>query len=258
MYLIYADESGDPGLPGATPFFVISGLIIHETHWNDLFQRLVAFRRYLSQRYHIPQRIAFHAVDIANGHGEFHHTQSGLTRPQRFQLYREIVEFLAQSPQIRLLNICLRKQAITRLDTDVFEWGWKLFIQRFHNCIDHGGHLNRPNEFGLLLTDRTGDERLQHLLRRMRAYNYIPSRYTGQPARKLSVARILDDPVPRVSAHSYYVQMADMVAFALARRDSARPSLRKFGFEQYFDILTPVLLKEASNYDAQGIVYWPQ
>jgi Protein of unknown function (DUF3800) len=52
MYLIYADESGDTGMKkGGTDFFVISGIIIHENHWNEIFQRFLDLRKNLSRRY---------------------------------------------------------------------------------------------------------------------------------------------------------------------------------------------------------------
>ncbi len=260
MYLVYADESGDAGLgQGGTPFFVISGLIVHESHWNEVFQWFMDLRRNLSRRYHIRQRTAFHAVDIVNGHGDYHHTRSGLTPPQRFQFYREILEFLAQlTIEIRVLNVFIRKDAVTDSNLNVFEWGWQLFIQRFHNYLAHGGHLSRDNEFGLLFTDRTRDDHLRRLMRRMRAFNQVPSQFAGMPARRVLVTRVLDDPIPRASPHSYYVQMADLIAFALARRDYPRAALQRFGFETYFDILTPVLLTEATQYDPQGIVYYPR
>lgn len=265
MYLVYADESGDSGLagtPGArgqTEFFVISGIIVHETHWNEIFQRFLDLRRNLSRRHSIPQRIAFHAYDMVNGHGDFHHSQYGLTRPQRFQIYREIFEFLSQLPQMmRVLNVFIRKDRITDPDTDVFEWGWQLFIQRFHNYLDRGGQHRLDDEYGLLFTDRTRDDHLRRLMRRMRAFNYVPSRFEGGVPRRILISRVLDDPVPRASPHSYYVQMADLIAFALARRDFPRGSLRRFGFEGYFDLLDPLLLREASQHDPQGVVYWPR
>lgn len=259
MYLIYTDESGDSGLgTGGTPFFIISGLIVHESHWNEVFQRYLDLRRNLSRRYHVPQRIALHATDIVNGHGDFHHTRYGLRPQQRFDLYREVLEFLAQLPEIRLLNVCVMKDRITNRNLNVFEWGWQLFIQRFHNFLDRGGHLSQDNEFGLLFTDRTHDDQLRRLMRQMRAFNYVPSQFGGSAARRVLVTRVLDDPIPRASPHSYHVQMADLVAYALARRDFPRPALRRFGFETYFDILTPVLLAEASQRDRQGVVYWPR
>lgn len=259
MYLIYADESGDDGLaPGGTPFFIITGLIVHESNWNEVFQRFLDLRRNLSVRYRVPQRIALHASDIINGHGDFHHSQYGLTPPRRFDLYREVLEFLAQLPEIRVLNVAVRKDRISDRTLDVFEWGWQIFIQRFHNFVEHGGHQARENDYGLLFTDRTHDDQLRRLMRRMRAFNYVPSRYSGAGSRRVLVTRLLDDPIPRASPHSYYVQMADMMAMALARRDFPRSNLKRFGFETYFDILAPVLLKEASHHDSNGIVYWPR
>ncbi|HEU0145007.1 MAG TPA: DUF3800 domain-containing protein, partial [Nitrososphaera sp.] len=124
MYLIYADESGDDGLkPGGTPFFVVTGLIIHETYWNEIFQRFLDLRRNLARRYGIPQRIPFHASDIVNGHGDYHHSvRDGLKTVDRFNLYREILEFLAQLTEIRVLNVFIRKDKITKPDVKVFEW----------------------------------------------------------------------------------------------------------------------------------------
>jgi hypothetical protein len=91
----------------------------------------------------------------------------------------------------------------------------------------------------------------------MRAFNYIPSQIPGHPPIQVLTRRILDDPVPRESRHSYFIQLADLVAYALARRDFPRSNLRKFQFEKIFDIIDPVLLKDASQSDPQGIVYWP-
>jgi len=142
-------------------------------------------------------------------------------------------------------------------DGRIFDWAWTLFIQRFHNTINTGGVLGDGNDFGLLITDRTQDDRLRHIMRQMRAFNFVPN--LGQSgSRRILVTRILDDPVPRNSRHSYWVQMADMIAYALARKVYQRPKLKPHAFETYFDILDPILLKEASRYDPQGIVYWPR
>jgi hypothetical protein len=258
MYLVYADESGDPGLPGDTEFFVISGLIIHESDWNEVFQRFLDLRRNLSLRYQIPQRIVFNAYDLVNGHKDFHHSRYGLKGLRRFDLYRDILDFLSQLPQIHILNVFIRKQRISDPNTDIFIWAWQLFIQRLHNSLDRGGYLCQDNDYGLLVTDRTHDDELRRLMRRMRAFNQVPSQYAGLSPRRILVTRMIDDPLPRPSAHSYFLQMADLAAYALARRDFPRPTLKKLGFEAYFDILDPVLLKAASGHDPQGIVYYPR
>jgi hypothetical protein len=266
MYFIYADESGDTGLkkPGGSPFFVISGLIIHESFWNEFFQKIVDLRRDFHKRYGIPQRTPFHATEIVNGHGDYHHTKYGLTTNDRFALYREVLEFLAaQKGLLYVLNVFIQKDKFIKRDQDVFEWGWKIFLQRFHNTLWPGdatakaGQLGGEGDFGFLINDRTHDDALRLLMRRMRAFNYIKST-TGRGYRNILITQLLDDPAPRNSRHSYIVQLADMVAFALARRDRPRPKLNRYGFEKFFDILDPVLLKSANPSNPQGIVYFPK
>jgi hypothetical protein len=266
MYFIYADESGDTGLtkPGGSPFFVISGLIIHESFWNEFFQEIVDLRRDFNKRYGIPQRTPFHATDIVNGHDAYHHSQYGMTTQDRFDLYREVLEFLAKHKgMIYVLNVFIQKNKFIKRDQDVFEWGWKIFIQRFHNTLfpgdakAPGGQLSGQGDFGFLINDRTHDDQLRHLMRQMRAFNYIKSR-TGLGYRNILATQVLDDPAPRNSRHSYLVQMADLIAFALARRDFPRPKLKPHGFENYFDILDPILLKSADKNHPQGIVYFPK
>lgn len=257
MYLLYADESGDPGLGrGGTDWFVITGVIVHESYWNETFTRFLDLRRNLSRRYGIPQRVALHATDIVNGHGDFHHSQYGLTTADRMNLYREVLEFLAQLTELHVLNIFVHKNRILNRSIDVFQWAWMIFIQRFHNSIERGGALHIDNDYGLLVTDRTHDDHLRRLMRQMRAFNFVPN-MVGGGARRILVTRILDDPIPRDSKTSYFIQIADLIAYALARREYPRPALNRYGFETYFDIVDPILLKEASHTDPQGIVYWP-
>jgi hypothetical protein len=169
----------------------------------------------------------------------------------------EVLQFLGQLTSLRVLNVFIRKDRLTDGQTNVFELAWSRFIQRFHNFLDHGG-TKGAQEFGLLFTDRTRDDELRRLLRRMRAFNYVPSQYGGSSSRRILVSRVLDDPIPRTSDHSYYIQMADLIAFALARRDYPRAALSAYQFETFFNQLNAILLTQASQYNSQGIVYWPR
>ena len=48
MYLMYVDESGDTGLANSpTRYFVLSGIVVHESRWREFINALVAFRRTL-------------------------------------------------------------------------------------------------------------------------------------------------------------------------------------------------------------------
>jgi hypothetical protein len=49
MYLIYVDESGDPGMVGSPAhYFILSGLVVHELRWLSMLGAIVAFRRHLA------------------------------------------------------------------------------------------------------------------------------------------------------------------------------------------------------------------
>lgn len=44
MYLMYVDESGDPGLTSSpTRYFVLSGIVIHELRWAICLDQLNQF-----------------------------------------------------------------------------------------------------------------------------------------------------------------------------------------------------------------------
>jgi hypothetical protein len=45
MYMMYVDESGDPGMTGSpTRYFVLSGVVVHELGWRDYLEQLLDFR----------------------------------------------------------------------------------------------------------------------------------------------------------------------------------------------------------------------
>ena len=88
-----------------------------------------------------------------------------------------------------------------------------------------------------------------------RRFNPIPSQYDPLRVRHEPLLRIVEDPYFKDSADSLFIQLADMVAYALWRKDF--PDL-KHGFDgAFFDILDPILLRAATRRNPQGIVYYP-
>lgn len=70
----------------------------------------------------------------------------------------------------------------------------------------------------------------------------------------LKLDRLLEDPVFKKSEHSYFVQMADFVAYALLRREVRLPSKDAYGYHECFDLLTTCVAREASTYDPMGVI----
>ncbi len=93
----------------------------------------------------------------------------------------------------------------------------------------------------------------------MGVYNPIPSRFgvwrdNGKATKNLPLERIIEDPVFKKSEQSYFVQLADFCAYALLRRERPVPSKTKYGLDQAFNPLSPILVREASTRDPEGII----
>ena len=90
------------------------------------------------------------------------------------------------------------------------------------------------------------------MVRRMRRFNFIPSRFGG--ARNVPLDRIIEDIVYRDSAKSFFIQAADACAFSLLRFRKPTPKALKYGFNQSFLLLDRSLVKSANRSDPYGIV----
>ena len=96
------------------------------------------------------------------------------------------------------------------------------------------------------------------MLRRMRHFNRIPSRFGLWPGRKISrnitLDLILEDIVYRDSKKSLFIQAADCCGYALLRRENPLPSKTAFGLDKSFYQLEPVIVKAANHKDPYGII----
>jgi len=90
-------------------------------------------------------------------------------------------------------------------------------------------------------------------------YNPVPGRVgvwrdTGQSWKNVPLDRVVEDPFFKDSAQSYFVQLVDLSAYALLRRERPIPSKTKYGLDTAFNILSPILVREARPRDPDGII----
>jgi hypothetical protein len=94
----------------------------------------------------------------------------------------------------------------------------------------------------------------------MGVYNPIPSKLgdwgDGQKAKNIPLQRVIEDPVFKKSHQSYFIQLADAVAYALLKREVApTPHVKRYGIDKMFEkSLSGVCYKWASPADPLGIV----
>ncbi len=254
MYLLYSDESGDPGRAGPGRYFILSAILIHETSWHQCFDLTKQLRVYLKKDYGIAKNAELHANKNIAGRGALWGVRFSIE--DRVKLFQVVIETLAQMPGLKTMSVCINKaspQCAEKKGRDIHDLAWSFLLQRFHNYITSRGTGN-SNEHGLVFHDTGHDQEIRKLMRKMRVYNYVPSRY-GSP-RNIPLTSLLEDPVPRDSAHSQFIQLVDYVAYCLLRKVS--PVDKYPGLVNIYDILSPVALKQAAADNDMGIIVYPK
>ena len=90
MFLLYVDESGDTGLVNSpTEYFILSGLVIHETRWDSVLSNIVDFRRQMRESYGLKLREEIHAAHLLQRPGEL----ARIPKSLRLRLLRDVAQF---------------------------------------------------------------------------------------------------------------------------------------------------------------------
>ena len=253
MYLMYVDETGDVGLSGSpTRYFVLTGLVVHELHWKTSLDQLVAFRRRMKSKFGLLQAEEIHAAAMINKPGKL----VRIKRNDRLTILREFADELATIQALNIINVVVDKQGKPQ-GYDAFDAAWTALIQRFENTMGHRNFPGppNPNERGIVFPDQTDERKLRILFRRLRHFNTVPNQARFGPGyRNLSITTLVEDPNLRNSAHSYFIQAADLATFLLYQSVQPCQYFRQKGARRYFFRLKPILCTVASNTSSYGIV----
>jgi hypothetical protein len=253
MYLMYVDESGDPGqLPGSpTTHFVLCGLTVHELRWKAVLNDLLVFRRWLNERYGLKLREEIHAAEMLTKPGKL----ARIPKHQRLEILRLCMDWLAKRPEISVTTVVVDKRCKSN---DVFEMAWRQLVQRFENTIWARNFPSCGNlhERGLLLPDNTSGTQLTQLMRQMRHFNPVSnfSDPYGRSYRNITLEYVIEDPFMKDSASSLMHQMADVVAYFARQLYQPNQYLQKKYATRYYERLEPILNLKASKSHPLGIV----
>lgn len=248
MYLMYVDESGDPGNNTLqTKYFCLSAIVVHESKWRQFIKDTLQLRRALRQTYGFPMRAEIHSVELIRKN------PYEIAKHNRLAMLRNYLDELAKMQTISITNIAVDKSD-KPADFDIFGAAWRTLFQRFENTLKYGNFPGGyKRSFGTIFTDSTAGKQLTQIVRKMSVYNPIPSQF-GNQVRNVPIHRIIEDPSPRDSRASLGIQSADVCAYFLHQKLNPNSYIRKKSARNYFDRLSPVLNKHASIKDQLGIV----
>jgi hypothetical protein len=240
MHFVYIDDSRDEEL------CCFSALVIPAQEWRACFERVREFRRELKRSDGIFVYKELHAWKFVSGRGRV--SDRTVTKHRRSEIFRETLALTASLPGVRLLNAAFAAND----DERAFEF----LANRVNRAAQDWGSQ------ALLICDEGKEATYTRLIRRMGVFNPIPSMLGAWPegtsTRNIPVARILEDPVFKPSQKSYFIQLVDFCAYALLRRERPIPSRTRYGIDQGFSLLGPLLHRQATQYDAEGILRPPQ
>ncbi len=185
-------------------------------------------------------RKELHATELLGGRG--HYSSGFLPKGARARIFDFVLCSIVRLPGVQLFNGASHKSNEERL------------FERLLNRINV--NMSKASSHALLISDE--GKNYDYMLRRMRHFNYIPSKFgdwgAGQPAMNIPANRIVEDISYRDSARSSFIQMADLCAYALLRRERHLASKNKYGLHQSFFLLEPIMVKAAFRNDPYGIV----
>jgi hypothetical protein len=232
MHLIYVDDSNDGR------FACFSALAIPVDNWAMCLDRLIEIRRAMKECDGVPLRMELHATDWLGGKGRM---VRHLDRHDRVRLYNYFLAGITMLPGAQLFNAAVLYQEEER----AFEW----MLNRINV------NMRKSGSQALMISDQ--GKGYDKLFRRMRRFNYIPSRLGawegGSYSKNITIDRIIEDIVYRDSKRSLFIQAADSCAYALLRSERPIPSKTALGLDQSFMILEPIIVKAANHRDHRGL-----
>jgi hypothetical protein len=208
VFIAYVDESGDAGLAGSRTYS-LGAVMVEGSSWPSTFDEFIDFRRFLRRSFGIPVRAELKANYLLRNGGPLR--PLGLSESARQAVYRSHMRMQAKL-DLLAFAVVIDKPALSRArpTVDPREVAWEYLLQRLER-------YTTKNRTEVVLVHDEGDERrVRSLARKARRAGSAGSAF-GTGLLRRPAQRILDDPVARNSRQSYFLQLADLNAYAAFR-----------------------------------------
>ena len=262
MRIAYYDEAGDDGFPAfSSSFFVLSAIYLHYLKWRECFEAVQDFRRTLRGSYRLPFNLEFHAKYFLLNKNPYR--QLGMPDQDRLQIVDLLCDLIA-SLDVRIVNVVIVKPRIRIPGYSVLDKALTYSIQRIENDLEPD---RNPAERFLLITDTGRVGKMRKTARRVQRINFIPSR-RGATSYRREIRSLIEDPLPKDSRESHFIQLADLVAQVVylhsvfgtgigAVHGRMPQAVTQGRVGEWMDKLRPRLNVRASGRDPYGVFYHP-
>lgn len=207
MFVVYYDEAGDDGWPGSSPVFVLTSTYMHDSKWKDNFNRVQAFRRKLRIQYGLKTTTEFHTKHFMLNKKEY--LQLNLSDSERIEIMDLFCDLIG-GLDLKIINVVINKKRISDRKYDILDRALTYSIQRIENDLETS--LDSDERF-MIITDPGREGKMRITSRRIQKINYIPSKLHKGTTYEKTIARLIEDPLPKESKESHFIQISDLVSF---------------------------------------------
>lgn len=207
MRIAYVDESGDTGDPqkaGSSSCFALGCVVIDSIDWAEGFDHLLQFRRSIRDDFGPLMRFELKANHLIRNGGGLR--RFNMSPSQRRLIYNYHLHQVAPM-RAQAFAVVVDKASAGVSDRACLELAWVTLLQRIERTY-------REDPSGVMIIhDQGEDAAVRKILRKSRRH-MIAGSYFGGSSFTVPLKRLVEDPSPRTSHESYFLQMADLVAYA--------------------------------------------
>jgi hypothetical protein len=207
MRMAYVDESGDSGYAGSRTY-TLGCVMVHDIAWPDVFDDYLQFRRFIRTQFGILVRDEIKANYLLRGSGPL--KRLGLGETMRHDIYRQHMR-LAPKLGLDVFAVVIEKTLIAKTSMNPRDIAWEYLLQRLERMS------STDQEPVMVIHDEGDPLKIRALARKARRAN-MPGSAFGTGYFRLPARLLIDDPVSRNSQQSFFIQLADMAAYAAYRR----------------------------------------
>jgi len=154
----------------------------------------------------------------------------------RKRIYRSFMRLEGKVGTVKTFAVVVDKSRCANPD-EVRSTAWRHALERVEAFARH-------NETTVMLFPDSGEyDRFRKLSREMRRHSQVGAMFGAGTLSRPLVRYLIDDPVERDSSQSYFVQLADLNAYAAYRKERPDPLFP----QTMWDELGPAILSEANE-----------
>jgi hypothetical protein len=196
---VYMDESGDDGYPKySSDYFVITGLYFSHEEWKSNFEYLYTKKKELKNKYpefHV--KTEFHCKEFITDKNPYHGKFTATERKEILFFYADLIKDL----NCKIIAVFIDKLNINFPGYNVLEKALNYNLSRVD--LD----MKDKSNF-LLITDAGRVDKMKSITRKIQRINFVPG-----TDRNEVVERMIEDPIPKSSEESFFIQAADFCSY---------------------------------------------